>query len=188
MDVYLQCGFFELTQMHKLVTAGTCCHSYFSLTLESAPQVIPKGKWSRMIFERLILFSTPTPGEGTAAILTLFFLSLTEWLNTPPPPPPSPLITAGASLNGTSSPWRLRRWHSYTHIHTQSQTWKWDWLSLESGCTVWLDEKLPLWREDRCTDWAVTWRELFSTLSSLSVEMDGSLSFFILSNVNLSFG
>lgn len=111
----------------------------------------------------------------------LFFPCSSEWLNTLRPSPPQPLIPAGAWLNRTSSPWRLRRWHlrMHTHRHTHRVT---DlemrlasWVSCRS---VWLDEKLFLQREDRSADWAVTRRELCSALSSLSVKMDRSLFVF----------
>lgn len=61
------------------------------------------------------------------------------------------------------------------NANTQSQIWTCEWLSWASGCTVWLDEELPLWREDRRLDWAVSWREFYSALSSLSVENGRSL-------------
>lgn len=134
------CFFPELTQMHKCVTIGMRRHGYPSVTLDAAPQVIPKGKWSWIMFGSLILFNTPTPGEGTVAILMLFFLCLTEWLN-----PPHLL---SRQVPGWMRHHRHGDWGDETHkhklTHTQSQTWKWDWLSWASGCTVWLDEKLPL--------------------------------------------
>lgn len=75
--------------------------------------------------------------------------------------------------------------HSCTFTHSlRNET-----VFLQSGRTVWMYKKLPLKREDIRTDWAVTWEGNSPQLFHTSLEMDGYLSFFfILSNVDLSFG
>lgn len=52
-----------------------------------------------------------------------------DWLTEPLHTPPAPLILAGAWLNRTSLPWRLRRWHSRAQTRSHRLGNESGWLS-----------------------------------------------------------
>lgn len=184
--------FFFFFWMHSFSLVSMCCHGYPSLTQVVAPQVIPKGKWSWMIFRCLILFNRATPGEGA-----IFFSAwLTEWIPPPPQPPSLPHLLS-RQVPGWMGHHRHWDWGDDTHTNTYTNTHTHAYRVTDSEMRpAFMSERLQSDSMKSCLSKEKTaaWIELsLEGNSALLVHpsvwkwMDLSSSF-ILSNVNLSSG